>query len=419
MGYGGASRCRKTPARPFSIENFRAVARIPDIASRERARRSPYNVECDERTGRQTEQKHTGFVHMATYKETIASLIRATPFDIDTDIQVSGRPPSMASSEFLTNKEQGDWAEQVVFNAINEGSDEYCAVRYGRANSLAAGDPGFADFYSEYQDELNRIGKKPDLLVFRRSDASSGENCDLDDDDFVRRSVAAIEVRSSSFLANKYSAFMESRTREAEAECGRIQKILSQEPLSGPLKEKSPELHELIRRATPDTFREIDFRLRSWSSSELLRNLSDHLRLLKAQIKILHRRDYLSITPKLEDVALVNRWIQHFGIRHYYLQVFFDKAYVIPFRDILTLSSDPRNEGTVFSVEQDVKNQRKTTIKINVKVGKEILGQIDMPEHRSALKELERGRLLFYVTFQGGRGYLDLEVFSHKIINDA
>jgi len=64
------------------------------------------------------------------------------------------------------------------------------------------------------------------------------------------------------------------------------------------------------------------------------------------------------------------------------------------------LSSDPRNEGTVFSVEQDVKNQRKTTIKINVKVGKEILGQIDMPEHRSALKELERGRLLFYVTFQ-------------------
>jgi len=59
---------------------------------------------------------------MATYKETIASLIRATQFGIDTDIQVGGRPPSMASSEFLTNKEQGDWAEQVVFNAINEGS---------------------------------------------------------------------------------------------------------------------------------------------------------------------------------------------------------------------------------------------------------------------------------------------------------
>ncbi len=356
---------------------------------------------------------------MATYKETIASLIGSTPFDIDTDIQISGRPPTMASSEFLTNKEQGDWAEQVVFNAINENSDEYCAVRYGRADNLAAGDPGFADFYSRYQDELNDTGKKPDLLIFRRSDASNSENCDLDDGDFVRKAIAAIEVRSSSFLADKYSAFMEDRTREAEAECNRIQKILLQEPLSGLLKEKSPELHELVQRATPDTFREIDFRLRSWSSSESLISLSDYLKRLKAQIRILHKRDYLSITPKLEDMALVNRWIQRFGVRHYYLQVFFDKAYVIPFRDILTLSSDSRNEGAVFSVERDVKNQRKTTIKINVKVGKEILGQIDMPEHRSALKELERGRLLFYVTFQGGRGYLDLEVFSQKIINDA
>lgn len=34
----------------------------------------------------------------------------------------------MASSEFLTNKEQGDWAEQVVFNAINKNSEEYRAV---------------------------------------------------------------------------------------------------------------------------------------------------------------------------------------------------------------------------------------------------------------------------------------------------
>lgn len=127
----------------------------------------------------------------------------------------------------------------------------------------------------------------------------------------------------------------------------------------------------------------------------------------------------MSITPKIDDLALVNRWIQRFGVRHYYLQVFFDKAYVIPFKEILKLSSDPKNEGIIFSMERDVKNQRKTTIKINVQVGKEILGRIDMPEHRSALKELDRGRLLFYVTFQGGRGYLDSTIFSQGIINDA
>ena len=135
-------------------------------------------------------------------------------------------------------------------------------------------------------------------------------------------------------------------------------------------------------------------------------------------MKVLHRRDYLSITPKVEDIALVNRWIQKFGVKHYYLQVFFDKAYVMSFEDILTLIADPKNEGAKFSIERDVKNQGKTTIKVNIQVGKELLGRIDMPEHRSQLKELDRGRLLFYVTFHGGQGYLDPAVFAQEILTD-
>ena len=353
---------------------------------------------------------------MATYRQTIETLIESTPFDIDTGIQMDGRPPTMASSQFLTNKEQGDWAEKIVLNAINDNSDDYCAVQYGRADSLAAGDPGFAQFYSDYQDELNHIGKKPDLLIFRRGDVQ--ESIDLDDDDVVRKAVAAIEVRSSSFLAGKYSSFMKKRTREAVEECGRIREAILQEPISSLLEEKSPELHALVCRATSETFKELDFRARSWSSSEDLRKLSAQLKCLKSQIKILHKRDYLSITPKLEDIALVNRWIQYFGVRHYYLQVFFDKAYVIPFKDILAICSEPKKEGSVFSVERDIKNQGKTTIKIDVEVGKEIIGKIDMPEHRSSLKELDRGRLLFYVTFDGGRGYLDPTIFTQDIIND-
>ena len=257
---------------------------------------------------------------MTAYKEIIASLIDAAPFDIDTEIRISGRPPTMASSEFLTNKEQGDWAEQLVLSAINENSDDYLALPYGRADSLAAGDPNFAAFYSKYQEELNSVGKKPDLLVYHRSDAPDGPSLDLDDDEVVSKAIAAIEVRSSSFLAKKYSSFMEKRTREAETESNRIQRIILQEPLSSLLLEKSPELHDLMRRATPSTFREIDFRLRTWSSSSELIRLSEHLKVLKNTIKVLHKRDYLSITPKLEDIALVNRWIQRFGVRHYYLR---------------------------------------------------------------------------------------------------
>ena len=325
-------------------------------------------------------------------------------------------PPTMASSDFLTNKEQGDWAEQIVLNAVNTHSTEYCAIQYGHSDDLAAGDPGFAEFYSGYQDELNNIGKKPDLLIFRRSDAPDTNCLDIDDD-IVRKAIAAIEVRSSSFLANKYASVMNDRTREAEVECSRIQGELMREPLSSLLLEKSPELHCMIKYATVNTFRELDFRARSWSSSPDLKYLSLQLKNLKSQIKILHERENLSITPKLEDLALVNRWIQHFDVKHFYLQVFFDKAYVIPFKDVLTISSDPKNEGVIFSIKRRVKNQRKITIEIDVQVGKEILGRIDMPEHCSALKELDRGRLLFYVTFHGGRGYLDPDTFTKEIID--
>ena len=354
-----------------------------------------------------------------TYREEILRLISESPFEIDVGLQVSSRIPTLANSEFLTNKQQGDWAEEIVCNAINEHSEEYRALKYGRDDSLDAGDPGFREFYSAYQDELNSIGKKPDILIFSRSDVADRESYDLDSDEFVQSAVAAIEVRSSSFLANRYSQFMHERTSQAESECIRLQRLIMQDPYSEILRKRRPSLHDLIADASIDTFRELDFVARGWYSSQPLRELSAYLKDLKAQVKILHKRDYLSITPKLEDISLVNRWIQNFGVPHYYLQVFFDKAYVMPFNGILELTTDPDKEDSLFSVEEDVKNQRKTTIKVNVEIAKEILGRIDMPHHESTMKELERGRLLFYVTFKGGRGYLDSQVFLQDIIADA
>lgn len=34
---------------------------------------------------------------------------------------------------------------------------------------------------------------------------------------------------------------------------------------------------------------------------------------------------------------------------------------------------------------------------------------MDEPEHKSVRKEMSRGRLLFYVTFEGGTAYLDVD----------
>ena len=349
----------------------------------------------------------------------MARLIAESPFDIDTDYEIGGRVPTLASSAFLTNKQQGDWAEEIVCNAINEYSPDFYAVRYGRSDSLDAGDPGFAEFYSDYQVELNTIGKKPDVLIFDRTDIAGSSNPDLYDDEFIRSAIAAIEVRSSSFLATRYASFMNDRTRSAESECMKLREIILSEPYGGILKERRPPLYQMIADATIDTFRELDFVARGWYSSPTLTELSGYLKKLKEQIKILHTRDYLSITPKIEDIVSVNRWIQNYGVPHYYLQVFFDKAYIMSFTDILELTSDPNNEDIVFSIERNVKNQGKTTINVDIGVARELIGRIDMPEHHSMKKEQGRGRLLFYVTFSGGRGYLDPTVLTESLTDHA
>jgi hypothetical protein len=189
--------------------------------------------------------------------------------------------------------------------------------------------------------------------------------------------VVALEVRSSSFLIEKYVTFMDKKQNEAKDNCQEICKKILTGNLGTLLKQKNKEIYKLIEQATEDTFKELDFRQPSWSLTKELIELTALLKKLKENIKTLHKRDYLSITPKMEDIALVNRWIQKYNVKHFYVQVFFDKAYIISFQNILELVANDENEGTYFSIERDIKNQRKTTIKINVNVGKAIIGQID------------------------------------------
>lgn len=348
------------------------------------------------------------------YSSVIDKLIDNFPLPIDKGVVVEGRAPTSATSEFLTNKEQGDWAERLVVKAINESSSGYVAVPYGRSDLIAAGEDGFAEFYKAYQNELNTIGKKPDVLLFRTCDAP-GCNADLERAECVSRAVAALEIRSSSFLSDTYKRAMGYRIASAERRCKELRDAIMDEPYGSLLEGKNPTVHELLRTATADTFRELTFRAVCWTSSEKLRELSSLMKELKTNIAQLHKRDFLSITPKLEDIALVNRWIANFNVPHFYLQVFFDRAFVISFEKILSICSDPRKEGVDFSVETDVKNQGKTTVKVNIDAGEPIMGKIDMPRHYSAMKELDRGRLLFYVKFDGGQGYLDLDVLKRTI----
>lgn len=343
------------------------------------------------------------------YRRAVLDLLRSLPLPIDLDLRVQGRRPTAASSDFLTNREQGTWAEEVVIRAINDHAGGLRAVRYGDTDATAPGDPDFKNHFSDYQEELNTIGKRPDILIFR-SDVPGIED-PVTQPEIVRRATAALEIRSSSFLSERYSSFMSSRVRAAEARCLDVQREILAEPNCSLLAEKNPVLYDLVRNASIPTFRELSFRQPSWRSTPALRRLTELLKTLKSEIAILHRRDYLSITPKLEDLCLVNRWIQRFGVRHYYLQVFFDKAYLISFLDILRTISKPEGDGATFRIEEDVKNQGKTTIKINIAAGTEVVGRMQMPLHHSVMRTLERGRLLFHVRFSGGTAYLDRDAF--------
>ena len=351
------------------------------------------------------------------YKDEISQLITRSLLEIDTNILINGRPPTMANSEFLTNKEQGDWAEKIIYAAINENLTDYFAVKYGHDGTLAAGDEGFSDFYTEYQNELNDIGKRPDILIFKKTDFPTADDVTITNQEHVSKAVAAIEVRSSAFLSEHYAAYMRERQQQAIDKCNEARNRIIGTPLGEILRSKNETIYNLIFNANNSTFYDLDFRRQSWSSTQELRDLSELLKEIKENIKILHKRDYLSITPKMEDIALVNRWIQKFNVKHYYLQVFFDKAYLISFKKILSLISDAANEGTVFSIEQDVKNQGKTTIKINVQIGEEVIGRIDEPSLIAEKKILERGRLLFFVKFDGGKGYLNNDTFTREVIN--
>lgn len=324
-------------------------------------------------------------------------------------------PPTQASSNFITNKEQGDWAEDLIFRAINETSKNYVAVRYGKSDDLVAGEIGFDEFYTEFQDELDTIGKRPDLLVFKKSDFDEKLGQDISKlkhsqiTDYVKKAIAGLEIRSSAFLIDKYEGEMQERTKtHLEAALMIKDRIINEFSDVFEHPKKKPYL-DILKSINQETINAINFRRPSWNSTERLQELTLLFKDLKDYIGISQKRDYLSITPKVEDIKVVYKWAETFNVPHYYFQVFFDKSYGISFKNILTLITDSEKEGEHYEISKDIKNQNKTTIKINTRNTNQVAYKILEPEHKSVRREMGRGRLLFYVSFEKGTAYLDID----------
>lgn len=334
--------------------------------------------------------------------------------------RVRGRMPTLVSSEFLTNKEQGDWAENTLLNSINNNSTELIAVHYGKNDDISAGDEGFKEFFEAYQTELDTIGKRPDILIFDKKDFpyDTSDISNFSDDvldDLVPKAKCGIEVRSSAYLIDKYENYMNEKISNAIDTAMKSRNIILNN-YKELLISKSKALYDIVESISPDNIHDISFRKRSWNSSKELKELSDELNRLKDSIKEISettsKRTSLSITPKVEDLKVVYTWVQKYNVPHYYIQVFFDKAYGISFEKILTLIGNPSLEGKEYFIESDVKNQGKTTIKINATKESNVLEMINLPEHYSEMKELNRGRLLYYVKFKDSTSVINKEEFE-------
>jgi type II restriction enzyme len=340
-----------------------------------------------------------------TYYDEIRELTKKVPtalvdFGLPRD---PARTPTQASSNFITNKEQGDWAENLVFKAINKTSKNFIAVKYDKFDDLVAGEDGFDKFYQDFQDELDTIGKRPDLLIFRKEDFNKDLGFDISQiphhtiTEYVKKAIAGIEVRLSSFLIDKYEEAMQVRTEKfSQIDLQTRDIILSefQEELNHPSRQA---YIYLLNNITPKTLSVTNFRVPSCSSTERLSELKAHFRTLKDAIKEIQKRDYLYITTKVEDIKVVYKWIETFNVPHFYFQVFFDKVYGISFEQILAIISDSNNEGIIFSVETDTKNQNKTTIKINSKSGTPIASKVEEPIHESVRKKKKNGQCQTFV----------------------
>ena len=270
-----------------------------------------------------------------------------------------GTPPTQAFSDFLTHSEQGDWAEMLFFNSLKTSNLPYIPVRYGKSDKIIAGDSNFKTFYSSYQDELDRIGKRPDILLFKPADYQEkwgddiGQFSQTELESIVPKAIAGFEVRSSAYLVMKFVSKKE--------------------------------------------------------------------------------RPFLSFTPKVEDLLVVLKWIEIFGVPHFYVQIFFDSIYIIPFKDILLLLKNAEvdekgnknkkiigkiNEKPAFVIEKNPKNQYKETIHIYLDRGVCLSNQIEYPKLVGNKKELSSGRLLHYVSFEGGKTKVNKDVLL-KLIDDT
>lgn len=90
-------------------------------------------------------------------------------------------------------------------------------------------------------------------------------------------------------------------------------------------------------------------------------------------------RETPSFTVKVEDLIIVYRWLERYGVVQSYCQVFFDSIFAINFLGIFSIIAS----GTGFTIETPAKSQEKATIMIPITSGT-MIGTATEPPHFKA-----------------------------------
>ena len=122
------------------------------------------------------------------------------------------RPPAVASEAFLSTIAQGRWAEEKVIEAVN--STKYLfAIRYGQSRydgELISKKDAWKEYVTRVYTEMKKYGKRPDVLIFKKDDIDITIPSDISEKpedeikDIVFKSLAGVEVRSSSYYYDDY-----------------------------------------------------------------------------------------------------------------------------------------------------------------------------------------------------------------------
>lgn len=341
-----------------------------------------------------------------------------------------GRTPKALRSNFLINKEQGDWAEETVKQMINARTNSV-ALEYGRGNEKTAGEKGFEDFYQNYQEELVRIGKCPDILVFDdkpRKDVIE----DISDVTEVPRenvvdkaslATSGLEVRSSTFLFEEYKSHNKEIIEQIQSDIGniwdKIESFISHinpntveysdrwtDYISKLKKYKNAPTGSDLPRFTNSSRikRMLDEQLNKRQRKEFI-ELTEELRQKKRKIRSTEESS-LSFTPKVEDLVSIKKWINKHNVDHYYVQVFYDRIFCISFKQILELLSNSEKYGKTYEFNEHTRNQLKTTIDIDLSEGQEIATLPGIPKISSKMKVGKKGRVATYNSFDSTDEYI-------------